>query len=117
MPATENNRLNLGEPVLQNPSLPDHDRRNDKGMHAAIPEESMAQNDLDVDMELMGSAEEAPDQEFGQILEGGTTANGGRIPLDPNQNLTADNNRGEIDGDDPENWGESTVDDLNGDKH
>jgi len=117
MPSTENDRLNLGEPVLQNPSLPDHDRRKDAGMHAAVPEETMEQNSIDVDMDLMDTSEEPPDQEFGQILEAGTTANGGRIPIDPNNKLTSDEDPSGVGDEDPEDRGESTVDVLDGDKH
>lgn len=116
MPSTENDRLNQQQPVLTNPSLPDHDRRNDKGMHAAIPEETFEQDLMDVDADLMDDSIEPPDQEFGQILESGTTSNGGRIPIDPNNYLTSDREQGTQDLD-PENRGESTVDDFDGDKH
>ncbi len=116
MPATENDRLNLQQPVLSNPSLPDHDRRRDAGMHTAIPEETMAQELIDVDADLMDESIEAPDQEFGQILKSGTASNGGRIPVDPNNFLTSDPEKG-IDDMDPEDRGESTVDDFDGDKH
>jgi hypothetical protein len=57
-----------------------------------------------------------PDQEFAQILESGPSANRGRIPEDPNNWLTSDPEVGTQDLD-PENRGESLVDDLNGDKH
>lgn len=117
MPATENDRLNAGEPVLQNPSMPDHDRRKDAGMHSAIPEETSDQPMLDVDMELMDNSEEPPDQEFGQILADGTRANGGRIPVDPNNKLTSDDDISGVGDEDPEDRGESTVDEFDGDKH
>jgi hypothetical protein len=117
MPTTENDRLNLGQPVLQNPSLPDHDRRKDAGMHAAIPEETSAQETLDVDLELMDNSEEPPDQEFGEILQAGTKSNGGRIPVDPNNKLTSDGDPSGVGDEDPEDRGESTVDDYDGDKH
>ena len=116
MPATENDRLNRQEPVLTNPSLPDHDRRNDKGMHAAIPEETMKQETLDVDADLMDDSIEPPDQEFTQILESGTSSNGGRIPVDPNNFLTSDAEQGENDLD-PERRGVSTVDIFEGERH
>lgn len=117
MPATENDRLNQQEPVLANPSLPDHDRRKDAGMHAAVPEEVMEQEDTDIDMDLMDNSEEPPDQEFGEILAAGTTANGGRIPVDPNNKLTSDDDPSGVGDEDPEDRGESTVDDYDGDKH
>jgi hypothetical protein len=119
MPATENDRRNLQQPTLDNPSMPDHDRRNDEGMHAAIPDESREQEQLNVDSDLTDDADiTAPDQEFGQILESGTTANGGRIPEDPNNWLTSDPGPGLGAQDmDPEDRGESLVDDLQGDKH
>jgi hypothetical protein len=117
MPSTENDRLNVGQPVLQNPSLPDHDRRKETGMHSAIPEESMEQEAIDIDKDLMDDSGEAPDQEFGQILEAGTIANGGRIPVDPNNKLTSDEDPSGVGDEDPEDRGESTVDDYEGDKH
>ena len=117
MPTTENDRLNMGQPVLQNPSLPDHDRRKDSGMHAAIPEETMAQQGLDVDLELMDNSEDPPDQEFRQILEAGTASTGGRIPIDPNNKLTSDEDPSGVGDEDPEDRGDSTVDDFDGDKH
>lgn len=116
MPATENDRLNQQQPVLANPSLPDHDRTKDAGMHSAIPEETMEQSLMDVDADLMDDSQEPPDQEFGEILKAGTRSNGGRIPVDPNNSLTSDPQIGSNDLD-PEDRGESTVDDYNGDKH
>ena len=116
MPSTEYDRLNQQQPTLSNPSLPDHDRRKDEGMHTAIPEETLEQSFVDVDADLMDDSIEAPDQEFGQILESGTRANGGRIPVDPNNLLTSDPSPGLQDLD-PEDRGDSTVDDYNGDKH
>ncbi len=117
MPATENDRLNQQQPTLANPSLPDHDRRNDQGMRSAVPEEIREQDVMNVDADLADDSDiTPPDQEFGQILESGTTANGGRIPEDPNNWLTSDPEIGTQDLD-PENRGESLVDDLNGDKH
>jgi hypothetical protein len=117
MPATENDRLNLGQPVLANPSLPDHDRRNDKGMHSVIPEDTTDQAMMDVDLDLMDNSEEPPDQEFGQILATGTKSNGGRIPIDPNNKLTSDDDPSGVGDEDPEDRGESTVDEYDGDKH
>ncbi len=116
MPSTENDRLNQQLPTLANPSLPDHDRRKDEGMHTAIPEETMEQEMMDVDAELMDESIEPPDQEFGQILKSGTRSNGGRIPVDPNNSLTSDPEIGLQDLD-PEDRGESTVDEYDGDKH
>ena len=117
MPATENDRLNVGQPVLQNPSMPDHDRRKDTGMHVAIPEETVAQSAMDVDGDLMDNGQEPPDQEFGEILASGTKSNGGRIPIDPNNKLTSDEDPSGVGDEDPEDRGESTVDDYDGDKH
>lgn len=117
MPTTENDRLNQGMPVLQNPSMPDHDRKRDAGMHTAIPEETTEQQMMDVDQDLMDNSQEAPDQEFGEILEAGTRANGGRIPIDPNNKLTSDEDPSGVGDEDPEDRGESTVDDYQGDKH
>ena len=117
MPASENDRLNQQQPVLANPSLPDHDRRNDKGMHTAIPETANAQELLDVDADLMEDSEAPPDQEFGEILSAGTRSNGGRIPVDPNNNLTSDGDPSGVGDQDPEDRGDSTVDDFDGDKH
>ena len=118
MPSTENDRLNQQQPVLANPSLPDHDRRNDKGMHTAIPEGTLEQELIDVDADLMDDSEAPPDQEFGEILQAGTRSNGGRIPVDPNNSLTSDPLPGKSQSDlDPEDRGDSTVDDYNNDKH
>lgn len=117
MPASENDRLNQQQPVLANPSLPDHDRRNDKGMHTAIPETAMEQELLDVDADLMDNSQEPPDQEFGEILAAGTRSNGGRIPVDPNNKLTSDKDPSGVGDEDPEDRGESTVDEFDGDKH
>lgn len=117
MPTTENDRRNLQQPTLSNPSLPDHDRRQDQGMRSVVPDETRDQSVMNVDAELADDAAiTPPDQEFGQILESGTSANGGRIPEDPNNWLTSDPEIGTQDLD-PENRGESLVDDLNGDKH
>lgn len=118
MPATENDRLNLQQPTLANPSMPDHDRRKDEGMHMAMPEESVEMALLDIDDGVIeqDSNIAPPDQEFGQVLESGTKANGGRIHDDPNNWLTSDKTLGSNDMD-PEDRGESLVDDLDGDKH
>ncbi|RYZ64199.1 MAG: hypothetical protein EOP09_16320, partial [Proteobacteria bacterium] len=48
MPATENNRRNMQETVLEKPSMPDHDRTKDEGMHAAIPREMMENDETRV---------------------------------------------------------------------
>lgn len=117
MPTTENDRRNIQQPTLQNPSMPDHDRRKDEGMHSVIPDETRDQEMMNVDADITDDSDiSPPDQEFGQILESGTTANGGRIPEDPNNWLTSEPERGTQDLD-PENRGESLVDDLNNDKH
>jgi hypothetical protein len=119
MPTTENDRRNQQQPILENPSLPDHDRRRDPGMHSAIPHESSEQEIFDPDKELTDDLEIAPpDQEFQQILENGTRSNQGRIPVDPNNWLTSDPTREGNDEDlDPENRGESLPDIMDGDKH
>lgn len=118
MPTTENDRRNRQEPILEKPSLPDHDRRNDPGMHSVIPEESREQKNLNVDADLTDESDKIapPDQEFTQILESGTIANRGRIPEDPNNWLTSDPEKGTQDLD-PENRGDSLVDIMEGDKH
>ncbi|MES2856849.1 MAG: hypothetical protein V4692_13345 [Bdellovibrionota bacterium] len=117
MPTTENDRRNQQQPILENPSLPDHDRRSDPGMHTAIPEESREQENIDVDAELTDDLElAAPDQEFAQILKSGTASNNGLIPDDPNNWLTSDPERGVQDLD-PESRGESLPDIMDGDKH
>ena len=113
MPTTENDRRNQAQPILENPSLPDHDRKQDPGMHAAVPEElresQMGPGALDED-EIA-----PPDQEFGQILQSGLEATQGRIHEDPNNWLTSDADKS---GDgDPEDRGESLVDAMEGDKH
>ncbi len=117
MPASENDRLNQQQPVLANPSLPDHDRRRDQGMHTAIPETAMQQEINDVNADLMDNSEVPPDVEFGEILASGTRANGGRIPVDPNNKLTSDGDPSGVGNEDPEDRGDSTVDDFDGDKH
>ena len=126
MPATENGRRNTSQPTLENPSMPDHDRNLDKGMHAAIPREMLENDETRVgnvqegDISTKGAMDEnaitAPDQEFEQIIASGTQSNGGRIPEDPNNWLTSDSETGYGDGD-PENRGESTVDEAAGDRH
>jgi hypothetical protein len=115
MPTTENDRRNQQQPILENPSLPDHDRTKDPGMHAAVPMES--QEEVDPDKELTDDLEIAsPDQEFQQILEDGTRSNRGKIPEDPNNWLTSDPEVGTQDQD-PENRGDSLPDIMDGDKH
>jgi hypothetical protein len=126
MPATENNRRNMQESVLEKPSMPDHDRTQDEGMHAAIPREMMEndetrvgnvqEGDTSADGSLDDDALAAPDQEFGQIMESGTRSNNGHIPEDPNNWLTSDSEQGYGDGD-PENRGESLADIVENDKH
>lgn len=126
MPATENDRRNRQETVLANPSLPDHDRSRDKGMHAAIPNETLGEQKTTVGRIQEGqdneagaldeSAIAAPDQEFRQLIESGASANNGRIPEDPNNWLTSDAEDGYQEGD-PENRGDSLPDILEGDRH
>ena len=126
MPATENSRRNVQEPTLANPSLPDHDRTKDEGMHAAIPTEMMEDPSTNVgsiqegDSGSPGALDEAaitpPDQEFEQMISSGSGSNGGQIPEDPNNWLTSDPEQGYADGD-PENRGESTADIMEGDRH
>lgn len=114
MPTTENDRLNRQLPVLEHPSLPDHDRRKDSGMHSAVPDPS-------ADLEVMdkGALDDSeitpPDQAFGQILQGGVAANQGRIPEDPNNWLTADFDKS-MDHD-PEDRGDSLPDIAERDQH
>jgi hypothetical protein len=114
MPTTENDRRNLQQPVLERPSLPDHDRTKDPGMHTAIPDES-----ADLDVMGPGALDEsevaAPDQAFSQILESGAKATNGRIPEDPNNWLTSDADKSLEH--DPEDRGESAPDILEGDQH
>ncbi len=126
MPASENDRRNQQEPTLANPSIPDHDRKNDEGMHAAIPREmldsqpTMVGNIQEGEANVGGALNEspiaAPDQEFGQIMASGPAANNGLIPEDPNNWLTADPEIGYGEGD-PESRGESLPDILEGDRH
>lgn len=125
MPATENNRRNEQRPVLENPSLPDHDRTKDEGMHAAVPREMMESQETRVgnipegDSVAKGAIDDtaisAPDQEFTEMMDTGIIRNS-RIPEDPNNWLTSDAEIGYGDGD-PENRGESLVDAMEGDKH
>jgi hypothetical protein len=126
MPATENDRRNMQEIVLEKPSMPDHDRTTDEGMHVAIPREMMENDETRVGNVQEGEslkggsmdddALAAPDQEFGQMIESGTRSNNGHIPEDPNNWLTSDAEQGYSDGD-PENRGESLADVLENDKH
>ena len=116
MPTTENDRRNAQQPVLQNPSLPDHNRLMDEGMHAAVPTqptdvEAKAEfEDLEVDLA-------APDQEFGEILKSGFRASGGRIPEDPNNWNTSEPEKDGIGDGDPEDRGESLPDILDNIQH
>jgi hypothetical protein len=116
MPATENDRRNMQEQILEHPSLPDHDRRKDPGMHNAIPEEMLTAQDVEVDTLFEDDEIEAPDQEFSQILKSGPSANQGKIPDDPNNWLTSDRDAKNID-DDPEDRGESQADIVEGIQH
>lgn len=126
MPATENDRRNQQEPTLANPSMPDHDRTTDEGMHAAVPTEMLADPTTRVGGIQEGQANEgggfdeapiaAPDQEFGQVIQSGPAANHGRIPEDPNNWLTSDPEGGYQEGD-PENRGDSLPDILEGNQH
>lgn len=126
MPATENNRRNMQETVLEKPSIPDHDRTLDEGMHAAIPREMMENDETRVgnikegDSDAGGALDDdslaPPDQEFGEIIESGVRPRNARIPEDPNNWLTSDAEQGYGDGD-PENRGESLADLVENDKH
>lgn len=123
MPTTENDRRNLQEPVLAQPSLPDHDRRNDPGMHSVVPHEIQEQQEQ-VKKDATQINPETPDvdnppppdQEFGQILASGHNANQGRIPEDPNNWNTSDPEKGYSEMD-PENRGDSLPDYLERDRH
>lgn len=109
MPANENERRNQQKPVLENPSPPDHDRRNDPGMRKVRIDPNLT-SPIDLN-ELHGADDDAtapPDQEFSQILESGARANEGRIPDDPNNWLTADPDPSPEQ--DPENRGDSLPD-------
>jgi hypothetical protein len=111
MPTTENDRRNLQQPVLEHPSMPDHDRTKDPGMHAAVPDES-----AELDVMGPGALDEseiaAPDQAFEQILKSGIESNKGRIPEDPNNWLTSDDDKSLEH--DPEDRGDSAPDILEG---
>lgn len=107
MPASENSRRNMQETVLENPSIPDHDRTKDPGMHSAHPETHEPEQSEHGALDESEIA--APDQEFGQILASGPGANQGRIPEDPNNWLTSDREKNYSDGD-PENRGDSLPD-------
>ncbi|HVK60097.1 MAG TPA: hypothetical protein VM432_01055 [Bdellovibrionales bacterium] len=113
MPTTENDRRNQQQTILEKPSLPDHDRSKDPGMHKANPDHPIA--DPDIDKDLTDESEIAPpDQAFQQILEDGLNATQGHILEDPNNTLTSEPEEG-YDDKDPENRGDSTVDE--GDRH
>jgi hypothetical protein len=74
MPSTENDRRNRQQPILERPSLPDHDRRKDEGMHKAWPATAPAYVDSDINpSDIMNIEEEIapPDQEYKQILTSG----------------------------------------------
>lgn len=135
MPTSENDRRNLQKPVLEQPSLPDHDRRKDAGMHSARPDtideaELMAKEryptrshpEIEMDLGALDEDESEtapPDQEFSQILQSGPRANQGRIPDDPNNWLTSnkENIYQDYQEQDPENRGESLPDSLEQIKH
>lgn len=114
MPATENDRRNLQQPTLDKPSLPDHDRTRDDGMHQAQPATINENADEVVNMEEEGAA---PDQEFEQLMVSGTDATNGLMPDDPNNWLTSDPEKGEYREQDPENRGDSLPDLLERDRH
>ena len=119
MPASENSRRNAQQPVLENPSMPDHDRTKDEGMHAAIPLES---DDAEMLEELRTDLDQTdelapPDQEFEQMLTSGTQSNRGMIPDDPNNWLTSDRAPAGTDDLDPEDRGESQADIAEGIQH
>jgi hypothetical protein len=119
MPTTENDRRNLQKPTLEKPSLPDHDRKKDPGMHSAIPDalnEVLARDERRPKGALDESETAPPDQEFGQILESGLAANQGQFPNDPNNSLTSDHASVDQD-DDPENRGESLPDIIERNQH
>jgi len=113
VPTTENDRRNQQAPVLQNPSLPDHDRRRDPGMHSVClePEQFDPLGPSAPDE----SDRAAPDAEFGEILHSGTKSNQGKIPVDPNNLLTSDSDASVEQ--DPEDRGESLPDIMDGDQH
>ena len=112
MPTTENDRRNRQQPVLENPSMPDHDRTKDEGMHRARPE----QPEFPIDAEDVDEATAPPDQEFSEVLQSGFASNQGRIPDDPNNWLTSEPGKSLVDQD-PEDRGESLPDILERDKH
>ncbi len=118
MPTTENDRRNRQEPTLEHPSMPDHDRTKDPGMHKALTDETREAKEMNVDADLTDESDKIapPDQEFRQILESGTISNHGRIPIDPNNWLTSDPEKGTQDLD-PENHGISLPDIMDGDQH
>ena len=116
MPATENDRRNMQEQILEHPSLPDHDRRKDPGMHNAIPEEMLTAQDIEVDTLFEDDEIEAPDQEFAQILKSGTSSNQGKIHEDPNNWLTSDRDATSVEAD-LEDRGESLADIAEGIQH
>lgn len=113
MPTTENDRRNQQQPVLEKPSLPDHDRTRDAGMHTAVPSETREAQTGPGSLDESEVA--APDQEFSQILTSGPAASEGRIHEDPNNWLTADRSKS-LD-DDPEDRGDSLPDLVENDKH
>jgi hypothetical protein len=108
MPSTENNRRNLQQPTLEHPSMPDHDRTKDKGMHEVHAQTVSENQDEVVNPE---TEKAAPDQEFDQILTSGPAANNGRMPDDPNNWLTSDSDNTASEGD-PEDRGVSLPDIL-----
>ncbi len=126
MPTTENDRRNQQILTLDNPSLPDHDRTRDEGMHTAVPREFLGNQETFVGGIQEGQPNEAgaldespiapPDQEFQQLIDSGVNANNGQIPEDPNNWLTSDPEQGYGEGD-PENRGESLPDILEKTQH
>jgi hypothetical protein len=122
MPTTENDRRNQQQPIPTS-DLPDHDRRKDPGMHTALPEEyrpihptpqETAKDQTFSDHDENETA--PPDQEFQQILQSGPDANQGKIPEDPNNRLTSDQDTLDIEQD-PESRGESLPDVIDNVKH
>ena len=118
MPATENGRRNSQEPVLANPSMPDHDRRRDEGMRSAMPSEQEDSENLQELRDDLDQTDELapPDQEFAQMLDSGTRSNHGMIPDDPNNWLTSEREPRDSDQD-PEDRGESLPDIAEGIQH
>jgi hypothetical protein len=116
MPTTENDRRNAQQPVLENPSLPDHNRTRDAGMHEAHPHDIADEETMAILAEQEENMSPA-DQEFEQILNTGTQASNGLIHDDPNNWITSDPEKDGVGDQDPEDRGESLPDILDNTKH